>query len=260
MNASFDFSGKTILVTGGASGIGLGTVQAFARNRATVVIADISDDQGEAAVREIVEQGGKAEFAHLDVTSVSQVDEVIAAIVGRHGKLDFAFNNAGIGGAFGPLANTDHGEWQRVVEVDLMSVYYCMHAEIRAMRQSGGGAIVNMASAAGISGAYGSTAYVASKHGVVGLTRGAAMDYAAQGIRINAVCPGLIATPLLAMLPQATLDRLTEAAPIRRPGTTDEIAQAVMWLCSDGASYMIGHALPVDGGVTLGGTATRMDG
>lgn len=201
-----------------------------------MILADLSGDRGHDCSEAIVAQGGSAEFVHLDVASQPEVDDVVAKIVARHGKLDIAFNNAGIGGAFGPLATTNPAEWKRIIDVDLMSVYYCVHAEIRAMERAGGGAIVNNASVAGIAGLYASSAYVAAKHGVVRMTRATAMDYARSGIRINAVCP------------------------IERAGTTQEVAEAVMWLASDAASYVIGHALPVDGGVAIAGNAGHLEG
>lgn len=259
MNVTYDYSGYIVLVTGAASGIGLAAAQAFGRSGAHVILADLSDDHGHHGAEAIVAQGGSAEFVHLDVASQREVDNVVAGIVARHGKLDIAFNNAGIGGAFGPLTAPKSDEWKRIIDVDLMSVYYCMHAEIRAMERTGGGAIVNNASVAGIAGLYDSSAYVAAKHGVVGMTRATAMDYARRGIRINSVCPGLIDTPALDLLPRPALERLRTAAPIERAGTTDEVAQAVMWLASDAASYVIGHALPVDGGVAMGGNARHLE-
>ena len=259
MNVTYDYSGYIVLVTGAASGIGLAAAQAFGRSGAHVILADLSDDHGHHGAEAIVAQGGSAEFVHLDVASQREVDNVVAGIVARHGKLDIAFNNAGIGGAFGPLTAPKSDEWKRIIDVDLMSVYYCMHAEIRAMERTGGGAIVNNASVAGIAGIYDSSAYVSAKHGVVGMTRATAMDYAGRGIRINSVCPGLIDTPALDLLPRTALERLRTAAPIERAGTTDEIAQAVMWLASDAASYVIGHALPVDGGVAMGGNARHLE-
>ena len=152
MNVTYDYSGYIVLVTGAASGIGLAAAQAFGRSGAHVILADLSDDHGHHGAEAIVAQGGSAEFVHLDVASQREVDNVVAGIVARHGKLDIAFNNAGIGGAFGPLTAPKSDEWKRIIDVDLMSVYYCMRAEIRAMERTGGGAIVNNASVAGIAG------------------------------------------------------------------------------------------------------------
>lgn len=257
MNTNFDYRGKICLVTGGGSGIGRASAAAFAAAGATVVVADISDTAGQETVRLVEAAGGIAEFRRADVANESDVIALVSAIVERHGRVDFAHNNAGIEATTVPLAELDSSEWRRVIDVNLNSVFYCLKAEIAAMIPSGGGSIVNTASAAGLIGGYNLGCYTATKHGVVGLTKAAAMDYAHAGIRINSVCPGLVDTPFIAALPQPAIKRLLLASPIGRMAHAEEIAQAVLWLCSDSASYMLGHPLAVDGGVTLGGTGTQ---
>jgi NAD(P)-dependent dehydrogenase (short-subunit alcohol dehydrogenase family) len=257
MNTTFDFSGKVALVTGAGSGIGRASATAFAAAGATVIVADISEQGGRATVEAIDAAGGAAQFHQVDVADEASVLALVDEIVRSHGRLDIAHNNAGIEATNVPLAELDSDEWRRVVDVDLSSVFYCLKAEIRAMLPAGGGAIVNTASASGLIGGYTLACYTAVKHGVVGLTKAAAMDYAHTGIRINAICPGLIDTPFIAGLPQPAIDRLLLATPIGRMGKAEEMAQAVLWLCSDSASYMLGHPLSVDGGVALGGTGTQ---
>jgi NAD(P)-dependent dehydrogenase (short-subunit alcohol dehydrogenase family) len=259
MNVTFDFTGKVALVTGGGSGIGRASALAFAASGATVVVADISAASGEKTVESIRASGGVADFRQVDVASEEAVRSLIREIVESRGHLDIAHNNAGIEAVNVPLADLESDEWHRVVDVNLTSVFYCLKYEIREMLKTGGGAIVNTSSASGLIGGYLLACYTAVKHGVVGLTKAAAMDYAAHGIRVNAICPGAIDTPFLAALPRPALDRLVFATPLGRLGQPSEMAQAVLWLCSDSASYMIGHALPVDGGTVLGGTGTRFD-
>ena len=258
MNVSFDFSGKVALVTGGGSGIGRASAEAFAASGAMVLIADISAANGRRTVEGIEGRGGKAKFFEVDVSTSDNVDELISEILLEFGQLDIAHNNAGIEGDAVPLAEISPERWRRVIEVNLNSVFYCLRAEIKAMLPRGG-AIVNTASAAGLVGSYNSGAYTSAKHGVVGLTKCAAMDYGKKGIRINAVCPGLIDTPLIDGMPAVIRQRLVFTTPLDRTGTPEEIARAVLWLCSDDASYMLGHAMPVDGGVVLGGAGSRFD-
>jgi NAD(P)-dependent dehydrogenase (short-subunit alcohol dehydrogenase family) len=257
VNTTFDYSGKIVLVTGGGSGIGRASSEAFAASGATVVVADISADNGNGTVELITAAGGIAEYRHVDVADESSVIALIDGIVADHGGLDIAHNNAGIEARNVPMAELSSEEWRRVIDVDLTSVFYCLKAEILHMKDAGGGAIVNTASASGLIGGYTLACYTAAKHGVVGLTKAAAMDYAAYNIRINAVCPGPIDTPFIADLPQPAIDRLLLATPIGRLGRPEEIAQAVLWLCSDSGSYMLGTPLQVDGGVALGGTGTQ---
>jgi len=259
MTVRFDFTGKTALVTGAGSGIGRATALAFADAGAAVAIADINVDGGEQLVADIRGKGGSAAFFHVDVADEASVQALVAGVVEHFGRLDIAHNNAGIEADIVPLAELSSDNWRRVIDVNLSSVFYCLKAQIPAMLSAGGGAIVNTASASGLIGGYRLGCYTASKHGVIGLTKAAAIDYADKGIRINALCPGPIDTPFLASLPQPMKDRLLFGTPIGRLGQPEEMARSVLWLCSDDARYVVGHALAVDGGVVLGGTATRMD-
>jgi NAD(P)-dependent dehydrogenase (short-subunit alcohol dehydrogenase family) len=259
MNVTFDFSGRVALITGGASGIGRASCQAFASAGATVAVADISEEGGAATVQAIREAGGTAESSAVDVSDEDQVRSLVDAVVERFGSLDIAHNNAGIEGQHVKMADIPSDDWRRVIDVDLSSVFYCMKAQVPVMVAAGGGAIVNTASASGLIGGYALAAYTAAKHGVVGLTKAAAMEYAPSGVRINAICPGAIDTPFIGALPEPILDRLLLGTPLGRLGRPEEMASAVMWLCSDAASYMTGHPLAVDGGVVLGGVGTRFD-
>jgi NAD(P)-dependent dehydrogenase (short-subunit alcohol dehydrogenase family) len=188
---------------------------------------------------------------------------MIQAVVGRFGSLEMAHNNAGIEGKTVPLCEVPSENWRKVIDVDLTAVFYCMKAEIEEMARRGGGSIVNTASASGLIGGYNLSAYTAAKHGVVGLTKAAvyaaAADYGAQGVRINALCPGPIDTPFIAELPPAARDRLVFGVPLGRLGRPEEMASTVLWLCSDAASYVTGHALAVDGGVVASSPVTRFD-
>jgi NAD(P)-dependent dehydrogenase (short-subunit alcohol dehydrogenase family) len=257
-NVTYDYSGKVALVTGAGSGIGFATAMAFAAAGARVAVADIAKDAGERTVAAILESGGSASFFQVDVAEPDQVDSLISSIVAAFGQLDFAHNNAGVQGDPFPVADISTERWRHVIDVNLNSIFFCLRAEINAML-SRGGAIVNTASAAGLIGSYNSSSYTTAKHGVVGLTKCAAMEYGKKGIRINAVCPGLVDTPLIDDMPSIVRDRLVFSTPIDRIGTPDEVANAVLWLCSDQASYMLGHPMPVDGGVVLGGAGSRFD-
>lgn len=256
MNVKFDFTDKIVLVTGGGSGIGLASTQAFAAAGARVVIADLSKKNGAAA---LAAAHGRAEFVHVDVADETAVIGLIEHIRSKYGRLDIAHNNAGIEGQTVPLTELPSDNWRRVIDVNLTSVFYCLKAEIPVMVAQGGGAIVNTASASGLIGGYNLSVYTAAKHGVVGLTKAAAMENATKGVRINSLCPGAIDTPFLSELPAPFLGRLVFGTPMSRLGTPSEMAQAVMWLCSDAASYVTGHALSVDGGTSLGGMGTRFD-
>jgi NAD(P)-dependent dehydrogenase (short-subunit alcohol dehydrogenase family) len=250
--------GKVALVTGGSSGIGKASALAFAREGAKVVVSDINVAGGEETARLIQEAGGEALFIKADVSQAAEVEALVKQTVETYGRLDCAYNNAGIVStveAFG-LAIHDYPEavWDRVLSVNLKGVWLCLKYECAQMLQQGGGAIVNTASIWVVVGAPGVSAYVASKHAVVGLTRAAALEYATKGIRINAVNPGTIRTPLLDPFIAAVPDleaTFTAQHPVGRIGRPDEVAEAVVWLCSDAASFVIGHTMTVDGGYTV---------
>ena len=242
---------KVALVTGGASGIGRATALTFAREGAKLVIADLNEDGGRQTAHRIVEQGGEAIFVQVDVTSASAVEALISKTVQTYGHLDCAHNNAGIsGGGRALTAEYPEETWHQVIAVNLTGVWLCMKYEIPQMLSQGSGAIVNTASVAGLIGGRGIAAYVASKHGVVGLTKTAALEYATQGIRVNCVCPGVIQTPMTArgLDDPERRARIIASEPIGRVGTPEEIAEAVVWLCSDAASFVTGHTMTVDGG------------
>ncbi|GIX49212.1 MAG: short chain dehydrogenase [Candidatus Tectimicrobiota bacterium] len=245
--------GKVALVTGAGSGIGRATALAFAREGARVVVADAEAAAGEATVARIREEGGEAAFVRVDVTRAEQVAAMVAQAVQRYGRLDCAHNNAGIlGQPFQPLTDCSEEAWERLMAVNLKGVWLCLKYEIPQMVRQGGGAIVNTASTAGLVGSAAFPLYAASKHGVIGLTRSAALQFAGAGVRINAVCPGTTRTSMLAQIVQA--DPRFEAAtrarhPLGRLAEPEEVAAAVVWLCSDAASFVTGHALAVDGGL-----------
>jgi NAD(P)-dependent dehydrogenase (short-subunit alcohol dehydrogenase family) len=246
--------GRVALVTGGSSGIGRATALAFAQEGARVVIGDVDQEGGEQTVRQVEAEGGKALCLRADVSQASQVEALVEQTVAAYGRLDIGFNNAADVaahlGALVPTHEYPEENWDRVMEVNLKGVWLCLKYEIRQMLKQGSGAIVNAASALGLVGVANMSGYVASKHGVVGLTRAAALEYADKGIRVNAVCPGYIRTPMTAsrLADPAGRARLLEREPIGRVGEPEEVAQAVVWLCSDAASFVTGHALAVDGG------------
>lgn len=246
------FHAKVALVTGAASGIGRAAALAFSREGAAVVVSDLHLTGAEATAAMIVESGGEALAAACDVARRADVENLVAQTVHTFGRLDFAFNNAGIGGALGMLHQKTEAEWDDVLAVNLKGVWLCLRSEVQAMQASGGGAIVNMASAAGLVGFRGASAYSASKHGVIGLTKTAALEYARSKIRINAVCPGFTDTPMVASMLEAApeLADSVRGNPLRRLGTPEETAEAVIWLCSDKASFITGQALAIDGGLT----------
>jgi NAD(P)-dependent dehydrogenase (short-subunit alcohol dehydrogenase family) len=244
-------TGKVALVTGGSSGIGKATAVAFARAGAKVVVASRSRRPGEATARQIVDAGGQATWIQTDVTQAPQVEALIQNIFRTYGRLDCAFNNAGSGGRGGWAVEIEEEDWDKTIDGYLKSVWLCMKHEIPAMLRGDGGAIVNSSSVDGQRGFPWDPAYSAAKHGVLGLTKSAAMQYAEKGVRINAVCPGWIRTPpvedVLSRDPDAEFSMLRHQ-PIGRLGRPEEVAEAVVWLCSDQASLIVGTALAVDGG------------
>lgn len=245
---------KVALVTGAASGIGRATALTFAREGAKLIIADMNEDGGEQTAHIITENGGEATFVQVDVTSASQIEAMISKTVETYGRLDCSFNNAGTEGTT-MVSTVDYKEedWNRVLSINLTGVWLCMKYEITQMLKQGGGAIVNTASVAGLVGSRGAgSAYAASKHGVVGLTKTAALEYAKQGIRVNCVCPGVIRTPMMERMLTRTPEleqQYMAAEPIGRLGMPEEVAESVVWLCSDAASFVTGHTMTVDGGM-----------
>ena len=243
------------LVTGAASGIGRATSLVMAREGATVVVSDVNADGAEGTLSEIKEAGGDGMFVHADVSRPDDVSALIAQIVSTYGRVDCAYNNAGIEGYMaGRLHEYPEDQWDRLIEINLKGVWLCLKQEIPQMMQQGGGAIVNTASAAGLVGSRRMSGYVASKHAVVGLTKAAALEYARDGIRVNAVCPGIIDTPMMSRLIGSREAEYEASIPVRQPigrlGTPEEIAESVTWLCSDSASLVTGLAMAVDGGLT----------
>jgi len=242
--------GKVALVTGGASGIGRATALTFAREGAKLVVADMNAEGGQQTAHLITEKGGEAIFVRTDVSKAVEVQALISQAVATYGRLDCAHNNAGIGGGRALTAEYPEDTWHQVIAVNLTGVWFCMKYEVPQMLYQGGGTIVNTASAAGLVGTRGTSAYVASKHGVVGLTKTAALEYAQQGIRVNCVCPGMIHTPMTerGLSDPERRARIIANQPIGRVGTPEEVAEAVVWLCSDAASFVTGHTMTVDGG------------
>lgn len=244
--------GKVALVTGGSTGIGRATALAFAREGAEVAVADVAIEYGEETVRLIQNAGGQAFFFKADVSAATDVEAMINKTVESYGRLDIAFNNAGIEGEIGVSTHEYPDEaWDRVIGINLKGVWLCMKAEISEMLKTGGGAIVNSSSIWGLVGAPGASAYIASKHGVAGLTKASALEYAQQDIRINAVNPGPIRTPMVERFIETIPEfesQMTAKQPVGRMGAPEEVAEAVVWLCSDAASFVIGHTMVVDGG------------
>ena len=250
-----ELEGKVGLVTGGTSGIGRDTAVLFAKSGAKVVVAGRREREGNETIELVRATGGDGLFVKADVSKDSEVDTLIQKAVEKFGRLDIAFNNAGIEGVWAPIVRQSEEDWDRTIAINLKGVWLCLKYEIRQMlQQSGGGAIVNMASITGLIGSAGAAAYSASKHGVIGLTKTAALENAKSGIRINAVCPGFAETPMtdrIFRVPQVHKHVLSRH-PIGRLGRPTEIAEAVVWMCSDHASFMTGQSLVLDGGFLAG--------
>jgi len=245
-------AGKVALVTGASSGIGRATSIAFAREGARVIVSDVAAEGGHETVALIRKAGGEARFVAADMARAGDIEALVRATVDAYGRLDCAHNNAGVPGGEAKTVEYPLEDWERVIAVNLTGVWLCMKHEIPQMLAQGGGSIVNTASVAGLQGFARYSAYAASKHGVIGLTKTAALEYARSGIRVNAVCPGYIRTgmtqPMLDRRPGLE-ERVSSIEPLGRMGRPEEIAETVVWLCSDAASFVTGHAMPVDGGL-----------
>jgi NAD(P)-dependent dehydrogenase (short-subunit alcohol dehydrogenase family) len=244
--------GKVALITGAGSGIGQAASRVFAREGAKLALLDVIEEGGNQTLRSVQDLGASAIFIKCDVSKWDDVEAAVAKAVQSFGRLDCAFNNAGIEGGRGDTHECTEENWNRVIAINLTGVWYCMKAEIaQLLKQGSGGAIVNTSSGAGLAGVPHMPAYVAAKHGVAGLTRAAALEYGRHNIRINAVCPGPIRTPMLGRLTKERPEieqRFARSEPLRRLGEPSEIAEATAWLCSDRASYVTGLPMPVDGG------------
>lgn len=242
------FENKVVIITGAGSGIGRATAQKFAEEGARVVVSDINEQEGKQTVEAIKEQGGEAFFIKCDVSQEEEVKKLIEKTVEHFGQLDCAYNNAGIEGRPCDTTLCSTENWDKTLDINLKGVWLCMKYEIMQMLKQGGGTIVNCSSIAGLVGFETIPAYVASKHGVIGLTEAAAMEFAKKNIRVNAVCPGPVHTPMLERFTQHQEDKMAQQDPMGRVGRPEEIADSVLWLCSDKSSYVTGQALAVDGG------------
>jgi NAD(P)-dependent dehydrogenase (short-subunit alcohol dehydrogenase family) len=255
LTMNITFENKVALVTGAASGLGLATAKAFAESGASVVLADWNEKAVRSAAEELSAKGHKTLAIPCDVADDAQVEAMVETTVADFGRLDVAYNNAGVQNILAETADATREDFDRVMAINLRGVWSCMKFELRQMRKQASGAIVNCSSLGGLVGGAGRGTYHAAKHGVLGLTKSAALEYAARGIRINAVCPGLIQTPMsdqmIAGGQADALDAMLKDVPIGRVGRAEEIADAVLWLCSSAASLVVGHALAVDGGYTI---------
>jgi NAD(P)-dependent dehydrogenase (short-subunit alcohol dehydrogenase family) len=248
---SRELDGRVGIVTGASGGIGLAAATVMVAHGARVVVADIDDERGHRATEQLRHDGADAHYVHVDVTSDDDTAQLIETTLTLYGRLDFAFNNAGIEGTQAPLADQTSDSWHRVLDTNLGGVWRCMRAELPVMCEAGQGSIVNCASVAGLVGFAGIAPYVASKHAILGITKTAALEYAPAGIRVNAVCPGVIQTAMIDRFTHgdaAIRAALVTSEPVGRLGQPSEVGAAVAWLCSDAASFVTGVALPVDGG------------
>lgn len=247
------FADKTVLITGASTGIGRATAVAFARAGAKVAIGDLNEAESRETIRQIEEAGGEALFRRTNVSVAAEVEALVASAVERFGRIDAAFNNAGVLPPTKPLIAMTEADWDKTIDVDLKGVWLCMKYEIAHMIERGGGAIVNTASVAGVIADPNMAPYVAAKHGVIGLTRAAAVEYSSRGVRVNAIAPGAVKTPMIAgwLSDAAFTKELTARHAIGRIAEPEEMSEAVLFLCSPGASFITGHVLLVDGGLTI---------
>ncbi len=251
-NEKFFLNNKVALVTGAGSGIGRASAHAFAEAGAKVIVSDINEQGGQETVKEIVDHGGSAHFVSCNVTDNDSVEQLVAKTVKQYGRLDFAHNNAGIESPVALTGDASEEDWDRSIAVNLKGVWLCMRAEINQMLANGGGAIVNTSSQGGLTAVPANGSYSAAKHGVLGITKTAAIEYAEQGIRVNAICPGFTRTPMTERLIDTMPAEAIEAAlpPMKRPAEATEMAGTVVFLCSPAASYLTGQAIAIDGGGT----------
>lgn len=256
MKNLLDFTGKVALVTGAASGMGFATARAFAESGASVTLADVNEKEVQAAARELADKGFKTLAIRCDVSKDDEVEAMVKRTVSGFGRLDVAFNNAGIQNVLAETADSPRDDYDHVMAVNLRGVWSCMKFELQVMREQGSGAIVNCSSLGGLVGGNQRGTYHAAKHGVIGLTKSAALEYATRGIRVNAVCPGLIRTPMVDKMEAGGQEEEMRVmrevfVPMRREGRPEEIASAVLFLCSDAASYITGQSISVDGGFIM---------
>ena len=254
MTQTHDFTGKVAFMTGATSGIGRATALAFAKAGAAVTVADVSEEGNLETARLIEEAGGRVLAVRCDVSKSEDVKAALDRTIQTFGKLDFAFNNAGIEQPVAPVSEIEDEDFDRLVAINLRGMFLCLKHQVPLLLRNGGGAIVNTSSGAGVKGIAGQAAYAATKHAVIGMTKSAALDYAKDGVRINAVCPGIIDTPMMQRFTGGTpegLARVIAQEPVGRMGKSEEIAAAVLYLCSDMAAFVIGHAMVVDGGQTV---------